>query len=236
MDVLWLCSVWNVLGFWCLDLIWLFSWSASIRKCSAARRLHPALSAGTSSVISSALFQKMKCCCGYIIATSFYLLLTLLDFCWLLTVFQSADLPDWFLEQGTFLVGQPSPQSSGKQLTPASVVQGSVGVGTSSTQGQALKVITGQKTALFTQVMCKWCVSLLLVLSDKVWEPQPHITESISFHSCLVWCGFLYNCGASCTTMRKAHKGLLSSDYRFPALSSQRGSASNLCKLGVAAL
>ncbi|XP_025892142.1 YEATS domain-containing protein 2 isoform X3 [Nothoprocta perdicaria] len=54
--------------------------------------------------------------------------------------------------QGTFLVGQPSPQSSGKQLTPASVVQGSVGVGSSSTQGQqALKVITGQKTTLFTQ-------------------------------------------------------------------------------------
>ncbi|XP_035190693.1 YEATS domain-containing protein 2 isoform X4 [Oxyura jamaicensis] len=53
--------------------------------------------------------------------------------------------------QGTFLVGQPSPQSSGKQLTPASVVQGNVGVGTSSAQGQALKVITGQKTALFTQ-------------------------------------------------------------------------------------
>jgi len=62
---------------------------------------------------------------------------------------------DLFLEQGTFLVGQPSPQSSGKQLTPASVVQGSVGVGASSTQGQALKVITGQKTALFTQVTCK---------------------------------------------------------------------------------
>ncbi|XP_071607642.1 YEATS domain-containing protein 2 isoform X1 [Heliangelus exortis] len=53
--------------------------------------------------------------------------------------------------QGTFLVGQPSPQSSGKQLTPASVVQGNVGVAASSTQGQALKVITGQKTALFTQ-------------------------------------------------------------------------------------
>ncbi|XP_032620703.1 YEATS domain-containing protein 2 isoform X3 [Chelonoidis abingdonii] len=54
--------------------------------------------------------------------------------------------------QGTFLVGQPSPQHSGKQLTPASVVQGSVGAGASSTQGQqALKVITGQKTALFAQ-------------------------------------------------------------------------------------
>ncbi|XP_030430415.1 YEATS domain-containing protein 2 isoform X3 [Gopherus evgoodei] len=54
--------------------------------------------------------------------------------------------------QGTFLVGQPSPQHSGKQLTPASVVQGSAGAGASSTQGQqALKVITGQKTALFAQ-------------------------------------------------------------------------------------
>ncbi|XP_050819667.1 YEATS domain-containing protein 2 [Gopherus flavomarginatus] len=53
---------------------------------------------------------------------------------------------------GTFLVGQPSPQHSGKQLAPASVVQGSVGAGASSTQGQqALKVITGQKTALFAQ-------------------------------------------------------------------------------------
>ncbi|XP_051847803.1 YEATS domain-containing protein 2 isoform X2 [Antechinus flavipes] len=54
--------------------------------------------------------------------------------------------------QGTFLVGQPSPQSSGKQLATGSVVQGNLGVGASSTQGQqALKVISGQKTALFTQ-------------------------------------------------------------------------------------
>lgn len=94
-------------------------------------------------------------------------------------MFPSADLPNFFLEQGTFLVGQPSPQSSGKQLTPASVVQGSVGVGASSTQGQALKVITGQKTALFTQVTCKGCVSLLPVsiLSYEVEETQPDIVR-----------------------------------------------------------
>ncbi|XP_030352207.1 YEATS domain-containing protein 2 isoform X4 [Strigops habroptila] len=65
--------------------------------------------------------------------------------------------------QGTFLVGQPSPQSSGKQLTPASVVQGSVGVGASSTQGQALKVITGQKTALFTQAAQSGQTSLVKI-------------------------------------------------------------------------
>ncbi|XP_025935945.1 YEATS domain-containing protein 2 isoform X2 [Apteryx mantelli] len=66
--------------------------------------------------------------------------------------------------QGTFLVGQPSPQSSGKQLTPASVVQGSVGVGSSSTQGQqALKVITGQKTALFTQAAPSGQTSLMKI-------------------------------------------------------------------------
>uniref|UniRef100_A0A8B9DJU5 YEATS domain-containing protein 2 n=1 Tax=Anser cygnoides TaxID=8845 RepID=A0A8B9DJU5_ANSCY len=65
--------------------------------------------------------------------------------------------------QGTFLVGQPSPQSSGKQLTPASVVQGNVGVGTSSTQGQALKVITGQKTALFTQAAPSGQTSLMKI-------------------------------------------------------------------------
>ncbi|XP_035744735.1 YEATS domain-containing protein 2 isoform X2 [Egretta garzetta] len=65
--------------------------------------------------------------------------------------------------QGTFLVGQPSPQSSGKQLTPASVIQGNVGVGASSTQGQALKVITGQKTALFTQAAPSGQASLMKI-------------------------------------------------------------------------
>ncbi|KFR10208.1 YEATS domain-containing protein 2, partial [Opisthocomus hoazin] len=70
--------------------------------------------------------------------------------------------------QGTFLVGQPSPQSSGKQLTPASVVQGSVGVGAPSTQGQALKVITGQKTALFTQVMSNGQTSLVKISDGSI--------------------------------------------------------------------
>ncbi|NXP22236.1 YETS2 protein, partial [Scytalopus superciliaris] len=70
--------------------------------------------------------------------------------------------------QGTFLVGQPSPQSSGKQLTPASVVQGSVGVGASSTQGQTLKVITGQKTALFTQASSSGQTSLVKISDGSI--------------------------------------------------------------------
>ncbi|XP_039929880.1 YEATS domain-containing protein 2 isoform X4 [Hirundo rustica] len=70
--------------------------------------------------------------------------------------------------QGTFLVGQPSPQGSGKQLTPASVVQGSVGVGASSTQGQALKVITGQKTALFTQATSSGQTSLVKISDGSI--------------------------------------------------------------------
>ncbi|XP_029472869.1 YEATS domain-containing protein 2 isoform X3 [Rhinatrema bivittatum] len=51
--------------------------------------------------------------------------------------------------QGTFLVGQPSTQASGKQLT--SVLQGNVGLGTSVQGQQALKVIAGQKAAVFAQ-------------------------------------------------------------------------------------
>ncbi|EMP31370.1 YEATS domain-containing protein 2 [Chelonia mydas] len=75
--------------------------------------------------------------------------------------------------QGTFLVGQPSPQHSGKQLTPASVVQGSVGVGASSTQGQqALKVITGQKTALFAQAAPGGQTSLMKI-SDGSLKSMP---------------------------------------------------------------
>ncbi|NWI41689.1 YETS2 protein, partial [Picathartes gymnocephalus] len=70
-------------------------------------------------------------------------------------------------QQGTFLVGQPSPQGSGKQLTPASVVQGS-GVGASSTQGQALKVITGQKTALFTQATSSGQTSLVKISDGSI--------------------------------------------------------------------
>ncbi|NXX92705.1 YETS2 protein, partial [Centropus bengalensis] len=71
-------------------------------------------------------------------------------------------------QQGTFLVGQPSPQSSGKQLTPASIVQGSVGAGASSTQGQALKVITGQKTALFTQAASSGQASLVKISDGSI--------------------------------------------------------------------
>ncbi|XP_038001726.1 YEATS domain-containing protein 2 isoform X8 [Motacilla alba alba] len=70
--------------------------------------------------------------------------------------------------QGTFLVGQPSPQGSGKQLTPASVVQSSVGVGATSTQGQALKVITGQKTALFTQATSSGQTSLVKISDGSI--------------------------------------------------------------------
>ncbi|NP_001139402.1 YEATS domain-containing protein 2 isoform X1 [Mus musculus] len=64
--------------------------------------------------------------------------------------------------QGTFLVGQPSPQTPGKQLTTASVVQGTLGVSSSSAQGQqTLKVISGQKTTLFTQAATAGQASLL---------------------------------------------------------------------------
>ncbi|XP_075425605.1 YEATS domain-containing protein 2 isoform X2 [Ascaphus truei] len=51
--------------------------------------------------------------------------------------------------QGTFLVGQPSPQASGKQVAPNVVVHGNVG--TSSQGQQALKVTTGQKNPLMAQ-------------------------------------------------------------------------------------
>ncbi|XP_018427479.1 PREDICTED: YEATS domain-containing protein 2 [Nanorana parkeri] len=50
--------------------------------------------------------------------------------------------------QGTFLVGQPSPQTSGKQAS-SNVVQGSGG---SSAQGQqTIKITAGQKSTLITQ-------------------------------------------------------------------------------------
>ncbi|XP_075717418.1 YEATS domain-containing protein 2 isoform X2 [Rhinoderma darwinii] len=51
--------------------------------------------------------------------------------------------------QGTFLVGQPSPQTSGKQATSNVTTQGSAG---SSAQGQqALKISSGQKGTLIAQ-------------------------------------------------------------------------------------
>lgn len=59
-----------------------------------------------------------------------------------------------FFVQGTFLVGQPPHQTTAKQVTSGTVIQGNTSAGTSSSQGQqALKVITGHKTAtLFAQV------------------------------------------------------------------------------------
>ncbi|XP_069473932.1 YEATS domain-containing protein 2 isoform X2 [Ambystoma mexicanum] len=52
--------------------------------------------------------------------------------------------------QGTFLVGQPSAQSSVKQVTQNAIVQS--GSGVSSTPGQpALKVVSGQKATILTQ-------------------------------------------------------------------------------------
>ncbi|XP_036926864.1 YEATS domain-containing protein 2 isoform X3 [Sturnira hondurensis] len=79
--------------------------------------------------------------------------------------------------QGTFLVGQPSPQTSGKQLTTGSVVQGALGVGTSSAQGQqTLKVISGQKTALFTQAAPGGQASLMKI-SDGTLKSVPATSQ-----------------------------------------------------------
>ncbi|XP_007195403.2 YEATS domain-containing protein 2 isoform X5 [Balaenoptera acutorostrata] len=75
--------------------------------------------------------------------------------------------------QGTFLVGQPSPQTSGKQLTTGSVVQGTLGVSTSSAQGQqTLKVISGQKTTLFTQA-APGAQASLMKISDSTLKSVP---------------------------------------------------------------
>ncbi|XP_062066397.1 YEATS domain-containing protein 2 isoform X2 [Lepus europaeus] len=79
--------------------------------------------------------------------------------------------------QGTFLVGQPSPQTSGKQLTTGSVVQGTLGVNTSSTQGQqTLKVISGQKTTLFTQAAPGGQASLMKI-SDSSLKSVPAASQ-----------------------------------------------------------
>ncbi|XP_007934102.1 YEATS domain-containing protein 2 [Orycteropus afer afer] len=81
--------------------------------------------------------------------------------------------------QGTFLVGQPSPQTSGKQLTAGSVVQGTLGVSTSSAQGQqTLKVISGQKTTLFTQAAPGGQASLMK-MSDSSLKSVP-VTSQLS--------------------------------------------------------
>ncbi|XP_012495509.1 PREDICTED: YEATS domain-containing protein 2 [Propithecus coquereli] len=79
--------------------------------------------------------------------------------------------------QGTFLVGQPSPQTSGKQLTTGSVVQGTLGVSTSSAQGQqTLKVISGQKTTLFTQAAHGGQASLMKI-SDSSLKSVPATSQ-----------------------------------------------------------
>ncbi|XP_028914724.1 YEATS domain-containing protein 2 isoform X2 [Ornithorhynchus anatinus] len=79
--------------------------------------------------------------------------------------------------QGTFLVGQPSPQTSGKQLATGSVVQGSLGVSTSSSQGQqTLKVISGQKTTLFAQATPSGQASLVK-LSDGALKSVPATSQ-----------------------------------------------------------
>ncbi|KAK7797250.1 hypothetical protein U0070_013855 [Myodes glareolus] len=79
--------------------------------------------------------------------------------------------------QGTFLVGQPSPQTPGKQLTTASVVQGTLGVSSSSAQGQqTLKVISGQKTTLFTQAATAGQASLVK-LPDNTLKSVPAASQ-----------------------------------------------------------
>uniref|UniRef100_A0A8C6R9H2 YEATS domain containing 2 n=1 Tax=Nannospalax galili TaxID=1026970 RepID=A0A8C6R9H2_NANGA len=79
--------------------------------------------------------------------------------------------------QGTFLVGQPSPQTSGKQLTAAPVVQGTLGVSTTSAQGQqTLKVISGQKTTLFTQAAPGGQASLMKI-SDSTLKSVPATSQ-----------------------------------------------------------
>ncbi|XP_020031405.2 YEATS domain-containing protein 2 isoform X2 [Castor canadensis] len=77
--------------------------------------------------------------------------------------------------QGTFLVGQPSPQTSGKQLTAGSVVQGTLGVSTSQGQ-QTLKVISGQKTTLFTQAAPGGQASLMKI-SDSTLKSVPATSQ-----------------------------------------------------------
>ncbi|XP_077205476.1 YEATS domain-containing protein 2 isoform X2 [Paroedura picta] len=76
--------------------------------------------------------------------------------------------------QGTFLVGQPSQPSSAKQVATGTVVLSNTGAGISSAQGhQALKVITGHKTAtLFTQAASGGQTSLMKI-SDNALKSVP---------------------------------------------------------------
>ncbi|XP_034295693.1 YEATS domain-containing protein 2 [Pantherophis guttatus] len=76
--------------------------------------------------------------------------------------------------QGTFLVGQPPHQTTAKQVTSGTVIQGNTSAGTSSSQGQqALKVITGHKTAtLFAQAASSGQASLMKI-SDNTLKSLP---------------------------------------------------------------
>ncbi|KAG8135783.1 putative YEATS domain-containing protein, partial [Naja naja] len=76
--------------------------------------------------------------------------------------------------QGTFLVGQPPHQTTAKQVTSGTVVQGNTSAGTSSSQGQqALKVITGHKTAtLFAQAGSSGQASVMKI-SDNTLKSLP---------------------------------------------------------------
>ncbi|XP_064135479.1 YEATS domain-containing protein 2 isoform X2 [Loxodonta africana] len=78
--------------------------------------------------------------------------------------------------QGTFLVGQPSPQTPGKQLGAGSVVQGSLGVSTPAQGQQTLKVISGQKTTLFTQAATGGQASIMKV-SDSSLKSLPATSQ-----------------------------------------------------------
>ncbi|XP_048202983.1 YEATS domain-containing protein 2 isoform X2 [Perognathus longimembris pacificus] len=78
--------------------------------------------------------------------------------------------------QGTFLVGQPSPQTSGKQMTTGSVVQGTLGVSTPAQGQQTLKVISGQKTTLFTQAAPAGQASLMKI-SDSTLKTVPSTSQ-----------------------------------------------------------
>ncbi|XP_053166413.1 YEATS domain-containing protein 2 isoform X2 [Hemicordylus capensis] len=76
--------------------------------------------------------------------------------------------------QGTFLVGQPSHQSSAKQVTSGTVVQGNTSAGPSSAQGhQALKVITGHKTATLLAQAASSGQASLMKISDNALKSLP---------------------------------------------------------------
>ncbi|XP_063771763.1 YEATS domain-containing protein 2 isoform X2 [Pseudophryne corroboree] len=78
--------------------------------------------------------------------------------------------------QGTFLVGQPSPQTSGKQATTNVAAQGSAGA---TAQGQqTLKVTAGQKSAIIAQVKANSSSTGLVKLSENVLKSLPATSQA----------------------------------------------------------